>query len=591
IMSTIKFTDNKFPNTEKALDHLVSNSMAGVVVIGEDKKVEYVNDIVCTTLGYTNDELLGTDFQEYLHPDSRDWVDSIYKERVSGNNKVRTYEAKVQSKDGRIVDVQVCSTSMASGQNNVKILAQVLDRSDVEHNRHALSWMEKKYQVLVETMNEGLGVIDANGKLIFANSTLCNLVGFEEEELLGISIGDLLVGLDLDTVIEKVIQRREGMKDRYETGIIHRTKKVIPVMVSSSPLFCENYNYSGSIAVFTDLSKVYESKQQLRQVFDAFSDPAFLWKRTLDNDIILDMINKPMLEHSRGAANEYIGKPLGAILERSPDLVNCVQQVFVDGQSFRLEAPFEGHPGPKRWFIWDFIRQSEDAVIMIAKDITHRIKSEKRLQEMNDRALFYLDLLQHDIRNKLQEIQGFTELAVDSLNGNMKTSSLNYVLSAVSKCTDLIAKTSALEKLMELPLTKQPLSEAIFNALKQFKNIDKIVNLKISGPQIQANELLEQMFSFLFENMCERNTSAKKRLWVKYSEREKYHEILLYCNGPTIPENEIPHLFNPLKRACGVELLIVQHIVERFNGKIVVANKSGDDQIFRTEFQILFPKI
>ena len=227
---------------------------------------------------------------------------------------------------------------------------------------------------------------------------------------------------------------------------------------------------------------------------------------------------------------------------------------------------------------------------MIAKDITHRIKSEKRLQEMNDRALFYMDLLQHDIRNKLQEIQGLTELAADSMDSGMKASSLNYVLSAVSKCTDLIAKTSALEKLMELPLTKQPIAETLLNALKEFKNVDKIVNLKISGPFIQANELLEQAFSFLIENMCERNSSDKKRIWVKYQEREKSHEILLYCNGPIIPEAELPNLFNPLKRPCGVELLIVQHIVERFNGKISVANKSGDDQIYRTEFQMLFPK-
>ncbi|MGY5881540.1 MAG: PAS domain S-box protein, partial [Candidatus Thorarchaeota archaeon] len=565
-MSAIRFTDDKFPDTKKALDHLVSKSMAGVVVIGEDKKVEYVNDIVCTTLGYTNDEILGTDFQAYLHPDSRDLIDSIFKQRVSGNNMVRTYEARVQSKDGHVVDVQICSTSIAFGQNNVKILAQILDRSDVAHNRHALSWMEKKYQVLVETMNEGLGVIDANGIIIFANSTLCNLIGFKENELLGISIGDLLVGLDLNTVIEKVVQRREGMKDRYETGIVHRSKKVIPVMVSASPIYCANFDYSGSIAVFTDLSKMYEGKRQLRQIFDAFSDPAFLWKRTQDGEIILDMINKPMLALSKNAVTEYIGRSIYEILERSPDLIDCVQQVFVDGQSFRLESPFDGHPGPKRWFIWDFIRQSEDAVIMIAKDITHRIKSEKRLQEMNDRALFYMDLLQHDIRNKLQEIQGFTELAVDSTNDSMKTSSLNYVLSAVSKCTDLIAKTSALEKLMELPLTKQPLCEAIFDALKELENVDKIVSLKISGPYIQANELLEQVFTFLLGNMCERNTSEKKRLWVKYLEREKYHEILLFDNGPIIPETEIPNLFNPLKRACGVELLIVQHIVERFNG-------------------------
>jgi PAS domain S-box-containing protein len=213
-MSSIKFTENKFPDTQEALDHLVSNSMAGVVIIGEDKKVEYVNDIVCTILGYTNDEILGTDFQEYLHPDSRDWIDSIFKQRVSGNSMVRTYEAKVQRKDGKVVDVQICSTSMAFGQNNVKILVQVLDRSDVAQNRYALAWMEKKYQVLVETMNEGLGVIDNNGMIIFANSALCELAGYNKNEILGISIGDLLVGLDLSTVTEKVVQRREGLKDR-----------------------------------------------------------------------------------------------------------------------------------------------------------------------------------------------------------------------------------------------------------------------------------------------------------------------------------------------------------------------------------------
>ena len=103
-MSSIRFTENKFPESQKALDHLVSNSMAGVVVIGENKKVEYVNDIVCSTLGYTSDEILGTDFQMYLHPDSRDWIDSIFKQRVLGNNTIRTYEARVLGKNGQIVD-------------------------------------------------------------------------------------------------------------------------------------------------------------------------------------------------------------------------------------------------------------------------------------------------------------------------------------------------------------------------------------------------------------------------------------------------------------------------------------------------------
>jgi len=590
-MSSLHFPDDRFPDTEKALDHLVNRSMTGILVIDGDKKIEYVNDIVCETLGYSSSELIGYDFDEFLHSDCRDCVDRIYEQRKSGNNNVKTYDAKVQGKDGTVVDVQVCSTSISYGPHNLKILAQVLDKSDLEKNRKALESFEMQHQILVETMNEGLGVIDNNGALIFANAALCDLTGYNVNELLGSPIGDLLHGLDLTGITEKVIQRREGIRDRYEVSLIHRSKSKIPVMISASPLYDSNHSYCGSIAVFTDLTQVYEGKRQLRQLFDAFSDPAFLWKQTPAGEIILQMLNEPMLKLTKGSASDYLGHTLDEILGRTPDLISCVQQVFIDGSRQRIELPFEVHPGPKRWFIWDFIRHTDDMVLMIAIDITHRIKSETKLQKMNERALFYLDLLQHDVRNKLQEIQGFTELAVDNLENNEMASFLDNVLSAVSDCTELISKTSTLEHLMELPLSEVPLSETILEALNNFKNIEKIVNLKISGPMIEANALLEQMFIFLIENMCERNPSDKIRLWINVAEKGMYHEVVVYDNSPIIPDSEIVNIFNPLKRSCGVELLIVQQIIERFNGKFSVNNKLVGSKCMRTEFQIQFPKL
>jgi len=590
-MSLLHFPDDRFPNTDKALDHLVNGNMTGILVVAGNKKIEYVNEFVCETLGYSSDELIGHDFDKFLHPDCRECVDRIYEQRKSGNNNVRTYNAKVQGNDGIVVDVQVCSTAITFGPDNIKILAQVLDRTDVEKNRKALESFEMQHQVLVETMNEGLGVIDDNGTLIFANTALCELIGYSENELLGSPIGNLLHGLNLTDVTEKVIQRREGIRDRYEVSLIHRSRSKIPVMISASPLYDSNHTYCGSIAVFTDLTQVYEGKRQLRQLFDAFSDPAFLWKRTPTGEIVLQMLNEPMLNLSKGIASDYLGHTLDEILRRTPDLISCVQQVFIDGSRQRIELPFEVHPDQKRWFIWDCIRHTDDMVLMIAIDITHRIKSETKLQKMNERALFYLDLLQHDVRNKLQEIQGFTELAVDNLGNNEMSPFLDNVLSAVSDCTELISKTSTLEHLMELPLNEVPLSETILEALKNFKNIEKIVNLKISGPMIEANVLLEQMFIFLIENMCERNPSNKKRLWISVAEKGKYHEVVLYDNSPVIPDTEIVNLFNPLKRSGGVELLIVQQIIERYNGKISVNNKSIDYHSMRTEFQIQFPKL
>jgi PAS domain S-box-containing protein len=387
----------------------------------------------------------------------------------------RTYDAKVQGKDGTYVDVQVSSTAISFGQNNIKILAQVLDRTDAETNRRALELFEKQHKVIVETMNEGLGVIDDRGTISFANRALCELTGYQENKIIGMAIGDLLHGLAIDNVAEKVSQRRFGMKDRYEVSLIHRSKHKIPVMIAASPFYDSSQTYSGSIAVFTDLSQVYEER--------------------------------------------------------------------------------------------------------------------RKLQKINQRALFYMDLLQHDVRNKLQEIQGFTELAINQIDNNARAHSLNYALTAISQCTDLISKTTVLEKLMEMPLTGVLLSETLLTALKYFNNIEKIANLKITGPLIEANELLEQMFILLIDNICKRNPSEKKRLWVNIAEKGSYHEVLLYDNSPAFPESEIDNLFDPLKRIGGMELLVIQQIIERFNGKISVTNNTMGTGSIVTEFRIQFPKI
>jgi len=566
--------------------------MTGVVVIGQDRKLEYINDVVCTTLGYSSGEMLGSDFLEYIHPDSRESLETIFNQRMAGDNLAKLYDAKIKNKNGQAVDVQICSTIMQMGQHNVKILAQVLDRTDAESSRRALKSMEIAHQTLVETMNDGLGVIDNEGKIIFANSALRELAGYEGSTILGMPIGELLHGLDIGSVADKLNQRREGISDRYETSIIHSSGKKIPVMISASPMYDSEMNYTGSISVFTDLSKVYEGQKQIQQIFNAFSDPAFLWKRNNDGVIVLEMFNEPMHRLSKGAASRSLGKSLVEVFGRAPELVSCVQQVFLDGKRIRIEAPFEAHPGPKRWFIWDFIRHSENSVLMIAVDITHRMNSEKKLQTMNDRAVFYLDLLQHDMRNKLQEIQGYTELARDEIEDEPRRNFLNSAISAIETCTDLILKTSTLEKLMDLPLIDVSLSDAILHALNDFKDIDKIMNLKISGPIIKANELLKETFSFLIGYMCRRNQSQNKRLWVEHHEREDHYDIILFDNGPVIPESQIGDLFNSLKRyGDRVDLLIVQQIIERYDGKISVRNNTARADIPRTEFSIQFPKI
>ena len=74
-------------------------------------------------------------------------------------------------------------------------------------------------------------------------------------------------------------------------------------------------------------------------------------------------------------------------------------------------------------------------------------------------------------------------------------------------------------------------------------------------------------------------------------DKGNYHEVVLYDNSPSIPDSEVANLFNPLKRSGGLELLIIQQIIERFNGKIKATNNATEAHCSRTEYHIEFPKI
>jgi PAS domain S-box-containing protein len=267
-MSRRRAIDEKFTEEQEILRATIEHSQAGILVVGQDYTFEYVNDRLCDILGRTHGELLGRDFRSLLHPDSVELVADRYIKRQKGIRVPSSYEFKILHSDKSTRDVQITSTVIKGSNGEMKTVAQILDITKEKESKRALEASERRYRTLVETMADGLGIDDENGVITYVNKTLCQMLGYSSEELIGMRDTDILYGYDQEQLDKSAKAREQGFVEQYEAQLIKKNGELLPAIVSASPLPSPNGDYIGSFAIFTDVSALKNAEAEVRFLLD-----------------------------------------------------------------------------------------------------------------------------------------------------------------------------------------------------------------------------------------------------------------------------------------------------------------------------------
>jgi len=244
-------------------------SFSGIIIVDNNYLFEYVNDKMCDILGRRRSELLGHDFRSFLHPDSLDLVAARYLKRQKGETVPSVYEFQVIRKDSEVIDIRMNVGTIRSHDGQIKTVAQLIDITDEKRSAYALQESERRYRSLIETMDSGLGVDNAEGAMVLANDALCKMMGCDNpESLIGIPITDILHGWTENQVHEKMEERKKGKIEHYEALLKHKSGGLVPVMVSASPLQGPDGEFLGSIAIFTDISDLKKTEAEVYFLLD-----------------------------------------------------------------------------------------------------------------------------------------------------------------------------------------------------------------------------------------------------------------------------------------------------------------------------------
>ncbi len=134
--------------------------------------------------------------------------------------------------------------------------------SAIKKRENQLMKSEERNRILVETMNDGIVVIDRDNKLTYANPRLCRLLGYSDKEILGRNLKDFFDSTNQKILLDQLARRRKGEDEAYEIEWTKQDGNKMFTIMSPVPLYSDG-EFRGSFAVITDITERKKLEIQL----------------------------------------------------------------------------------------------------------------------------------------------------------------------------------------------------------------------------------------------------------------------------------------------------------------------------------------
>lgn len=214
----------------------------------------------------------------------------------------------------------------------------------------------------------------------------------------------------------------------------------------------------------------------------------------------------------------------------------------------------------------------------------------------------------HELRTPLTAIRGTAETLLDS---DVDEADRARFLATIVRESDRLARLAddllTLQRIEgvtgELPLRRVELLDVVARAVESLEHLTEQRNVTVRVEGDAADVLgdpdrLQQIFANLVDN-ASRHMSGEGNIRITLEDDQGYSRISVLDEGPGIPEEDIPHLFDRFYRAqpsrdrstggAGLGLSIVKAIVDRHAGDITVTNRPEGGSAFIVRLPSIAP--
>lgn len=620
-----KTTEKKLKVSAELYKNLIDHMEEGLVITDEHFNVMFVNRKIVDITGYKEQELMDIEFANILTEESLIKVSQkIYNREMENPPSIEPLEVDITRKDGSIINLIATNKAITVDEKSIWNLAVISDISSLKDTERALEESEEKYKTILDTIDEGIIIVNKNMEIQYFNSKFREMIGYDKTATLKAGNEKTVFTEESWEKILKMFNEEalKGHACRFVVQAYSKDQILHDFLLSGNTIMKEE-KFEKGIVTFTDISQLIETEKALkesetkyRMLVENSPDMIGIHK----NGLVTYMNSAGLSILKATHINQIIGKPILSFIapeylkevkeriiktlrDKTPSQLNEEKLIALDGSEIEMDVS-----------AIPFFDQEEIHIQFTARDISRRIKAQQTLKDYqesledkidertkemkkakdeaeaaNQMKSEFLANISHELRTPMHAILSYSKFGFKKFDIRSKDKLIDYFQNIHLSGKRLLNLLNDLLDLSRLQADKMHYdkSEWIIQSVFEYVKEEFSVLLEEKGLEFKIEDMEPKMLAFdmqkirqvasnLIDNAI-KYSRPNSQISVGFEDLPDRMIIEVSNMGIPIPENERETIFDPFIQSSktktgaggtGLGLSICKKIVENHDGEI-----------------------
>lgn len=166
---------------------LFDNSTEFIYILDSKGTFVEVNRAAEVLTGYSKSKLIGMNFKDYVPPEYHKRVFNAFYNVFTTGKQLQDFPLEVIVKDGTKKYFEINVGPLRKGEQIIGFHGCSRDITERKQAEDALQESEEKYRTILDNIEEGFYEVDLAGNFTFFNDSLCRMLNYSKDELMGMN--------------------------------------------------------------------------------------------------------------------------------------------------------------------------------------------------------------------------------------------------------------------------------------------------------------------------------------------------------------------------------------------------------------------